>query len=127
MVLRLRWIAIGDTTLIHHMGHGGSGAHPCPGDGRQALDLVLAAPGRGGAVLRWGAGGLASAWLLQRAGRPVRVYAERFSPADGTSWMVAAARWFPSQLLRIRVPHTRDEATWSKRWHVLQFSAFRRL
>jgi glycine/D-amino acid oxidase-like deaminating enzyme len=49
------------------------------------------------AVLGGGAVGLATAWLLRERGRPVRVYAERYSP-DTTS-DVAAARWFPSQLV----------------------------
>ncbi|MCT0205112.1 FAD-binding oxidoreductase [Synechococcus sp. CS-602] len=98
MGVRIEVEAIGDTTLIHHYGHGGSGVTLSWGTARQAVDLVLAAPGRGAvAVLGGGAVGLATAWLLRERGRPVRVYAERFSPA--TTSDVAAARWFPSQLL----------------------------
>lgn len=98
MGVRLEVEAIGRTTLIHHYGHGGSGVTLSWGTARQAVDLALAAPGRGPvAVLGGGAVGLATAWLLRERGRPVRVYAERFSP-DTTS-DVAAARWFPSQLV----------------------------
>ncbi|WP_094556080.1 FAD-binding oxidoreductase [Synechococcus sp. 1G10] len=98
MGVRLEAEAMGRTTLIHHYGHGGSGVTLSWGTARQAVDLALAAPGRGPvAVLGGGAVGLATAWLLRERGRPVRVYADRFSP-DTTS-DVAAARWFPSQLV----------------------------
>lgn len=94
MGVRLEVEAVGRTTLIHHYGHGGSGVTLSWGTARQAVDLALAAPGRGAvAVLGGGAVGLATAWLLRERGRPVRVYAERFSPH--TTSDVAAARWFP--------------------------------
>jgi len=47
MGVRIEVEAIGDTTLIHHYGHGGSGVTLSWGTARQAVDLVLAAPGRG--------------------------------------------------------------------------------
>jgi glycine/D-amino acid oxidase-like deaminating enzyme len=71
---------IGDKSLVHNYGHGGSGITLCWGTSRLAIDLGL--PGHSGpvGVLGSGAVGLATARLVQEAGFPATIYAKALPP-----------------------------------------------
>ena len=76
--------ALGDKALVHNYGHGGAGITLSWGSSRLATDLGL--PGHSGPVAVIGAGimGLTTARLVQEAGLPVTIYAEKLPP-DTTS------------------------------------------
>ena len=72
--------ALGEKSLVHNYGHGGSGITLSWGSSRLATNLGL--PGHSGAVAVLGAGalGLTTARLVQEAGFPVTVYAKALPP-----------------------------------------------
>ena len=65
---------IGNKTVVHNYGHGGSGWSLSWGSGAIAAENVLATGVREVGVIGCGALGLTSALLLQRAGLRVQVY-----------------------------------------------------
>lgn len=79
--------------VVHNYGHGGGGVTLSWGTSELAVRRVLATEDREVAVLGCGAVGLATARLLQRAGRRARVYARELPP-DTTS-NVAGAQFTP--------------------------------
>lgn len=86
---------IGDQLVIHNYGHGGGGITLSWGTARLAVDLVpgdLTGPGPV-AVLGCGAVGLATASLLQEAGRAVTIYTKDLPP--NTTSNIAGGQWFP--------------------------------
>jgi D-amino-acid oxidase len=84
---------IGDKTVVHNYGHGGSGWSLSWGSGAIATESVLATGVREVAVLGCGALGLTSALLLQRAGLRVIIYAKDLPPNVRSS--LAAGVWSP--------------------------------
>jgi D-amino-acid oxidase len=89
--------ALGDRTVFHHYGHGGSGWSLSWGSGRIVVDRAMARASelntREVAVIGCGAIGLTSAILLQRAGARVTIYAKE-RPPDVRS-MRATGSWTP--------------------------------
>ena len=84
---------VGDTTIVHHYGHGGAGVTLSWGTASLAADYALATGERTFAVVGCGAVGLATARTLQQRGGEVTIYA-RDLPPDTTS-NVAGAQWAP--------------------------------
>src|SRR5579862_5847063 len=71
---------VGDKTVVHNYGHGGSGWSLSWGSSRVAVEKAMAVGERDVAVLGCGALGLTSAILLQRAGAKVAIYAKERPP-----------------------------------------------
>ena len=67
---------VGDKTVVHNYGHGGSGWSLSWGSSGIAVEKALTAGERDVAVIGCGALGLTSAILLQRAGAKVTIYAK---------------------------------------------------
>jgi len=87
---------LGDKTLVHNYGHGGSGITLSWGTSRLATNLGL--PGHQGSVAVIGAGvvGLTTARLVQEAGYAVTIYAKALPPE--TTSNIAGGQWYPSIL-----------------------------
>ena len=71
---------IGQKTVVHNYGHGGSGWSLSWGSSAIAAQKAMAAGKRDIAVVGCGALGLTSALLLQRAGARVTIYAKDLPP-----------------------------------------------
>ena len=71
---------VGDKTVVHNYGHGGSGWSLSWGSSSVAVGKAMAAGERNVAVIGCGALGLTSAILLQRAGAKVTIYAKERPP-----------------------------------------------
>lgn len=83
---RLETEKIGDKTVVHNYGHGGSGWSLSWGSGTLATGLVLATGEREVAVIGAGAIGMTTALQLQRAGLRVTIYAKDLAPNIRSSW-----------------------------------------
>lgn len=84
---------IGEKTVVHNYGHGGSGWSLSWGSGSNAMALALATGERDIAVIGCGAIGLTTALLLQRAGARVTIYAKELPPNVRSS--LATGVWSP--------------------------------
>jgi len=84
---------IGEKTVVHNYGHGGSGWSLSWGSGSEAMARALATGERDIAVIGCGAIGLTSALLLQRAGARVTIYAKELPPNVRSS--LATGIWSP--------------------------------
>src|SRR5271169_1564515 len=71
---------VGEKTVVHNYGHGGSGWSLSWGSGSIAVGKAMAVGERNVAVIGCGALGLTSAILLQRAGAKVTIYAKDRPP-----------------------------------------------
>src|SRR5262249_49915221 len=92
---------LGETLVVHNYGHGGSGITLSWGTAKLAVDLGLPGHRGAGAGLGCGAGGLATARLLQEAGVAGALYTKAMPPE--TTSNVAGGQWFPAYL----ADHTR--------------------
>jgi glycine/D-amino acid oxidase-like deaminating enzyme len=84
---------IGQKTVVHNYGHGGSGWSLSWGSSAIAVQKALASGEREVAVIGCGAMGLTSALLLQRAGARVTIYAKELPPNVRSS--LASGLWTP--------------------------------
>src|SRR3954465_2962887 len=71
---------LGEKTLIHDYGHGGSGVTLCWGTAQMSLDLLGGRALERPAVIGCGGIGLATALLLQRRGVAVTIYTAEQTP-----------------------------------------------
>jgi glycine/D-amino acid oxidase-like deaminating enzyme len=84
---------IGQKTVVHNYGHGGSGWSLSWGSSAIAVQKAMSLGERDVAVIGCGAMGLTSALLLQRAGARVTIYAKDLPPNVRSS--LATGLWTP--------------------------------
>ena len=84
---------IGEKTVVHNYGHGGSGWSLSLGSSGIAVEKAMATGEREIAVIGCGALGLTSALLLQRTGARVTIYAKELPPNVRSS--LATGLWSP--------------------------------
>src|SRR5476649_160095 len=90
---RLEVEQVGQKTIVHNYGHGGSGWSLSWGSSSIAVQKALATGEREIAVIGCGALGLTSGLLLQRAGARVTIYAKDLPPNVRSS--LASGLWTP--------------------------------
>src|SRR6266487_4486944 len=104
---------VGDKTVVHNYGHGGSGWSLSWGSSSLAVEKAMAAGEREVAVLGCGALGLTSAILLQRAGAKVTIYAKERPPEVRSAR--ATGSWMPVSRIALKDSVTSDfPALWEK-------------
>jgi D-amino-acid oxidase len=84
---------VGEKTVVHNYGHGGSGWSLSWGSSQIAVEKAMTTGEREVAVIGCGALGLTSAILLQRAGAKVTIYAKERPPEVRSSF--ATGTWSP--------------------------------
>ncbi len=105
---------LGDKTVIHNYGHGGSGWSLSWGSGYEAMQRALATGERDFAVIGCGAIGLTTAVLLARAGVRVTIYAKELPPFTRSSWATGA--FSPDSRIALAEYATPDfMKTWNER------------
>ncbi len=91
---RLEVERMGEQSIVHSYGHGGSGWSLSWGSGEIVTQLALATGERHIGVVGCGAVGLTAAVQLQRAGAQVTIYARELAPDVASSF--ATGVWSPS-------------------------------
>ncbi len=90
---------VGDKTVVHNYGHGGSGWSLSWGSSSIAVEKAMAGGERDIAVVGCGALGLTSAILLQRAGAKVTIYAKERPPEVRSAR--ATGSWTPDSRIAL--------------------------
>ncbi|PWU08468.1 MAG: D-amino-acid oxidase [Terriglobia bacterium] len=90
---------VGDKTVIHNYGHGGSGWSLSWGSSSIAVEKAMGIGERNVAVIGCGALGLTSATLLQQAGAQVTIYAKERPPDVRSSR--ATGSWTPDSRIAL--------------------------
>src|SRR5580700_9106571 len=104
---------VGDKTVVHNYGHGGSGWSLSWGSSSIAVEKAMTLGEREVAVIGCGALGLTSAILLQRAGAKVTIYAKD-RPPDVRSAR-ATGSWTPDSRIALTTAAAPDfPALWEK-------------
>lgn len=104
---------VGDKTVIHNYGHGGSGWSLSWGSSSVAVEKAMALGERDVAVIGCGALGLTSATLLQRAGAKVTIYAKERPPEVRSAR--ATGSWTPDSRIALTNSVSPDfPALWEK-------------
>lgn len=96
---RLEVERVGDKTVVHNYGHGGSGWSLSWGSSSLAAEKALATGEREVGVIGCGALGLTSAILLQRAGAKVTIYAKERPPEVRSAR--ATGSWTPDSRIAL--------------------------
>ncbi|MGH8158978.1 MAG: FAD-dependent oxidoreductase [Rhodanobacter sp.] len=115
---RIETERLGDKTLVHNYGHGGSGWSLSWGSSAQALAMAQATGARELGVIGCGALGLTSALLAQRAGLSVCIYAKQLPP-DVFS-MRASGLWTPDS----RICDAAHAVSLGPRWEAMARTSF---
>ncbi|MGH8171771.1 MAG: FAD-dependent oxidoreductase, partial [Rhodanobacteraceae bacterium] len=116
---RIETERLGDKTIVHNYGHGGSGWSLSWGSSTLALEMVRATGVQQLGVIGCGALGLTSALLAQRAGLSVRIYAKELPP-DVYS-MRASGVWTPDS----RICDAEHAPAFAARWEEMTRTSFR--
>jgi D-amino-acid oxidase len=104
---------VGDKTVVHNYGHGGSGWSLSWGSSSVAVEKAMALGERDVAVIGCGALGLTSATLLQRAGVKVTIYAKERPPEVRSAR--ATGSWTPDSRIALTNSVSPDfPALWEK-------------
>jgi glycine/D-amino acid oxidase-like deaminating enzyme len=104
---------VGDKTVVHNYGHGGSGWSLSWGSSSVAVEKAMTAGERDVAVIGCGALGLTSAILLQQAGARVTIYAKE-RPHEARSAR-ATGTWSPDSRIALSTAVAPDfPALWEK-------------
>ena len=104
---------VGDKTVVHNYGHGGSGWSLSWGSSSIAVEKAMAGGEREIAVIGCGALGLTSATLAQRAGAKVTIYAKERPPEVRSAR--ATGSWTPDSRIALTNAVTPDfPALWEK-------------
>lgn len=110
---RLDVETVGDKTVVHNYGHGGSGWSLSWGSGTIAARNALSTGERDIAVIGCGALGLTTATLLRRAGAKVTIYASERTP--DTRSARATGTWSPdSRIAAVGATAPGFEAQWEQ-------------
>jgi D-amino-acid oxidase len=110
---RLEVERLGDKTVVHNYGHGGSGWSLSWGSSSIAVEKAMAVGERDVAVIGCGALGLTSAILLQRAGAKVTIYAKERPPEVRSAR--ATGSWTPDSRIALANSVSSDfPALWEK-------------
>ena len=110
---RLEVERVGDKTVVHNYGHGGSGWSLSWGSSSIAVEKAMAVGERDVAVIGCGALGLTSAILLQRAGAKVTIYAKERPPEVRSAR--ATGSWTPDSRVALTNAVSPDfPALWEK-------------
>ncbi len=110
---RLEVEKVGDKTVVHNYGHGGSGWSLSWGSSTIAVEKAMSAGEREVAVIGCGALGLTSAILLQRAGAKVTIYAKERPPEVRSAR--ATGSWTPDSRIALTNSVSPDfPALWEK-------------
>ena len=110
---RLDVEGVGDKTVVHNYGHGGSGWSLSWGSGTIAAKNALSTGERDIAVIGCGALGLTTATLLRRAGANVTIYASERTP--DTRSARATGTWSPdSRIAAVGATAPGFEAQWEQ-------------
>ncbi len=118
----LRAEKMGEKTLIHNYGHGGSGMSLSWGTGQMAAELALEQPARRAAVIGCGVVGLTTTRQLQRRGFDVTIYAMSVPP--NTTSNMSLASWTPTSGL---MENGRRTARWDAQFRRAATIAYRQL
>jgi glycine/D-amino acid oxidase-like deaminating enzyme len=104
---------VGDKTVVHNYGHGGSGWSLSWGSSSVAVEKAMAAGERDIAVIGCGALGLTSGILLQQAGAKVTIYAKE-RPHEARSAR-ATGTWSPDSRIALSTAVTPEfPVLWEK-------------
>jgi len=115
---RIETQRLGEKTLVHNYGHGGSGWSLSWGSGMIAVGKAMARGPAEIAVIGCGALGLTSALLAQRAGMSVRIYAKALPP-DVYS-MRASGLWTPDS----RICDAQHAPEFGARWETMARTSY---
>lgn len=112
---------IGEKSVVHNYGHGGSGWSLSWGSGMRAAQIALDTGAREIGVIGCGALGITAAILLQRAGAKVTIYAKD-RPPEGRSTF-ATGVWSPDSRICSEANAT---SSFAAQWEIMCRESYRK-